>query len=125
MSDELILPPGPVMVPIGIIFDHNMQPVMRDTYIQLLALAGENMRIATASWQQFIKMTNKSRSVLYGHLCQLKQDGLICAYTASSGMLWVEFLSQRMIAYLPRKCPDPNRPEVRTKFRIKSPNFRT
>lgn len=93
MSDELILPPGPVMVPIGIVFDHNMQPVVRDTYIQLLALAGENMRIATASWQQFIKMTNKSRSVLYGHLCQLKQDGLI-AYTASSGTLWVEFLSQ-------------------------------
>lgn len=104
MSDELILPRGPVMVPIGILFDPNMQPVVRDTYIQLLALAGGNMRIVKASWPQFIKMTNKSRSVIYGHLGTLKQAGLI-VYTASSGMLWVEFLSQPN-DYDPSKIPD-------------------
>lgn len=105
MSDELILPPGPVMVPIGIVFDPNMQPVVRDTYIQLLALAAENMHIVTVSWPQFLRMTNKSRSVAYGHLAILKQAGLI-VYTASSGMLWVELLGLTEESRSPDKGPN-------------------
>lgn len=112
MMDESILPPGPVMVPMRIVFDHNMQPVVRDTYIQLLALAAENRHIVTVSWPQFLELTNKSRSVVYGHLAILRQAGLI-VFTASSGMLWVELLGLTEESNIPDKVSNysENRPE--------------
>lgn len=67
-----ILPPQYVNVPSQIVFDKTLQPAVRDTYIQIKALAWGNHATPPMTFKTLAGLTGKSVATLYGHLRILK-----------------------------------------------------
>jgi len=86
-----LLPPSHVIVPVGIIYNKELQPALRDTWIQLRGLAWGRSETPELSIQQLSEILDKSRSTIYDHLRLLGLRGALSMRSASSGAIVVMF----------------------------------
>ncbi len=84
------LPPRGVWVETVILFS-NLAPVVRDTYIQLRAIAFGQSVIPALRIDEFSSITGKSESSVYGHMAALRTKGALRWRTSRDGTIMVEF----------------------------------
>lgn len=88
MSRKL-LPPRGIFVQTEIIFDSSLSPALRDTLIQLKALAWGKEETPAFSVSEFAKLTAKSDRSIYGHLASLRDKGALRWRTSEMGTIIV------------------------------------
>ena len=86
-----LLPPRGVFVPTSILYDLNISPAVRDTWIQLRGLAWGQPETPELSFPQLVELLEKSKSTLYGHMTILRARGALRWRSASDGTFIVSF----------------------------------
>ena len=99
MPARPLLPPeGWARVSLAVLFDLDLPPVVRDTYVTLRVLAWNSDETPELSWEQITRYTGKERPTVYRHMLTLVNKGVIHWRTASVGTIVLTFtdgLSQK------------------------------
>ena len=97
-----LLPPRGIFVSSKLLFDTSIPPVVRDTAIQLLALAWGKDETPPVSVAEFSDYTGKSVPTLYAHMGLLRDRGALRWRPAGTSTIIVTFID----GLLPPSQPD-------------------
>jgi len=123
-----LIPPRGVFVPSGLLFDHDrpksewLHPVVRDTAIQIMALAWGKNETPPISFDELSKLTGKSMPTLYAHMGLLRDRGALRWRPSGTSTIIVELLDGTGVSEN-LEMPDPlNHSELNSikKDRIKN-----
>jgi hypothetical protein len=89
-----LLPPRGLFIQTDVLFS-DMQPVLRDTWIQLRALAWGQDETPPISIKEIASLTRKSEKTIYGHLAILRSSGALRWHPSHHGTIIVEFRNCR------------------------------
>jgi hypothetical protein len=89
-----LLPPSGIFVPIGLIFNDSMPPVLLQTWIQLRCLAWGATVTPCMPVKEMAAIIGKSPATLYRHMAQLRHLAALSWRTTGSGSLIVSFMQQ-------------------------------
>jgi len=103
-----LIPPKYISVPVGIVYDTAISPVVRDTYLQLRGLAWGDSDDETPeiSVKKLCELTGKSRTTIYGHLAILRASGWLLFSSAHHSGLTVRFIADAEVHNLLSENPD-------------------
>jgi hypothetical protein len=104
-----LLPPRGVFVPSALIYDQDLPPAARDTWIQLRGLAWGRQETPALSFIQLAGMLGKKRSTLYEHMRLLRARGALRWRPGSTSEIIVVFPQDEEL-YLSGFLEKPNPP---------------
>jgi hypothetical protein len=87
-----LIPPRGVFVPSKIIFDLELLAPVRDTAVQIIALAWGKNETPPVSFQELATLTGKSIPTLYVHMGVLRDKGALRWRTSGTATIIVELL---------------------------------
>jgi len=88
MSRQL-LPPRGIFVDTQVLFDLSISPALRDTLLQLKALAWGQDETPAISIHEIATLTGKSDRTIYGHLASLRDNGALRWRNSAAGTIIV------------------------------------
>lgn len=90
-----LLPPRGLFLQTDVIFNQDIAPVLRDTWIQLRALAWGQDETPPISIKEIATLTGKSEKTIYGHLSLLRSSDALRWHPSKRGTIIVEFRNCR------------------------------
>ncbi len=107
-----LLPPRGIFVPGPLIYDKDLPPAVRDTWIQLRGLAWGRLETPSLSLVQLSEILNKKRSTLYEHMRLLQARGTLRWRPGSTSEIIVVFPSDdELLLSRSLDKPDPLKPD--------------
>jgi len=131
-----LLPPRYVNGPVDLIFDLEIPAGIKETFLQLRALAWDSTETPRLLWSELTRITGKPQSTLYNHLAFLRNNGWLLFSSAGKSFVIVVFRENGNF-YQNRELPNqeevnslnpdsllPHNPDLKTaKTLSKSRNF--
>ncbi len=106
-----LLPPRGIFVPAALIYNTDLAPAVRDTWVQLRGIAWGCQETPSVSLAQLSDILGKKRSTLYEHMRLLQSRGALRWRTGSTSEIIVVFPTNDELQFSqnPDK-PDPLKP---------------
>ena len=103
-----LLPPRGIFVPVSLIYDRDLPPTVRDTWIRLRGLAWGRQETPSLALIQLSDILEKKRSTLYEHMRVLQARGALRWRPGNTSEIIVVFPEDEafQLSGIPDK-PDP------------------
>lgn len=86
-----LLPPKGIMAQTALLFEHNISPALRDTWLQLRALAWGAQETPELSMPQLEALTGKKARTLYAHLKEAREISLLAWRVSTRKSIIISF----------------------------------